>query len=154
MHPWLRRSVLVAVLTGAGFTGLALSPATEEVALAKSSFDSSYGYANTWNAALRMIRVDRGFKLTEKDEAGGYLLFEYTSSESGKKGTPGSIEILHGAKEDSPVKVVINLPQMPSYHEQVLANDLQKKLRADFGESVQTPKKVLKDAGTDAESPQ
>lgn len=153
MHSWLRRAALVASVGGAAFAALALSPATEEVALAKSGFDSPYGYANTWNAALRMIRVDRGFKLTEKDEAGGYLLFEYTSSESGKKGTPGSIEILRGGGDDSPVKVVISLPQMPSYHEQVLANDLQKKLRADFGEAPKATKKPAKDAGADAESP-
>ena len=44
---------------------------------AKSTYESPYGYDRTWNAALRLVRVDNGWKITEKDETNGYLLFDY-----------------------------------------------------------------------------
>ncbi len=123
-------------------------------ATAKASYDSAYGYDRTWNAALRMVRVDMGLKVVEKDEASGYLLFEYKSSESGQKATSGSIELIRG-REDSPVKVVVQLPQMPRYHEQVLIDGLARKLRAEYGDPpTHTPKSEKKpeDAGAgDAE---
>ncbi|MFO0660372.1 MAG: hypothetical protein U0165_11165 [Polyangiaceae bacterium] len=38
------------------------------------------------------------------------------------------------------IKVVVQLSQMPRYHEQVLANALTKKLRDDYGEPPPPPK--------------
>jgi hypothetical protein len=103
------------------------------IATAKASLDSGYGFDRTWNAALRMIRVDMAFKVTEKDDQNGYLLFEYRSSEGGKKATSGSLELVRG--EGDHVKVLAQLPQMPSYHEQVLVDSLSRKLRAEFGDA-------------------
>jgi hypothetical protein len=99
---------------------------------AKATYESGYGYERTWNAALRLVRVDLGFKVTEKDDQNGYLLFEYHSTESGKQTTPGSLEIVRS--EGDRVKVVAQLPQMPAYHEQVLVDQLSRKLRTEFGE--------------------
>ena len=66
----------------------------------KSSYESPYGYAKTWNAALRLVRVDMGMKILEKDDATGYLLFEYRSSEGGTKLTSGSFEFIAGRSPD------------------------------------------------------
>ena len=107
-----------------------------ESADAKSSYDSAYGYDRTWNCALRMVRVDMGFKVTEKDDQNGYLLFEYKSQESAKPSS-GSIELIRGRESDGPVHVVVQLPQMPTYHEQVLVDDLARKLRLEYGEPPQ-----------------
>jgi hypothetical protein len=121
---------------------------------AKSSFESTYGYDRTWNTALRLVRVDMGLKVTEKDEQNGYLLFEYRSSESGSKTTPGSLELVRTKGEGGPVRVAAQLPQMPSYHEQVLIDALAKKLRQEYGDPprLPAPSKPTKpaDAGTDA----
>ena len=120
-------------------------------ASAKSSFDSAYGFDRTWNAALRMVRVDMNLKITEKDEQSGYLLFEYKSQESSKPSS-GSMEFIRGRDVESPVHVVVQLPQMPKYHEQVLVDDLARKLRNEYGEPPRrkpTPTPSPVDGGAD-----
>jgi hypothetical protein len=102
-------------------------------AQAKSTYDSPYGYERTWNAALRLVRVDNGWKITEKDDANGYLLFEYASPENAKT-TPGSFELVRGREPGSPVSVLAQLPRMPHYHEQVLLDALASKMRREYGE--------------------
>jgi len=97
---------------------------------AKATFASPYTRDQIYNAALRMIRVDLGHKITERDPEAAYILFEYTSSESGNRATPGSIEMIPRA--DS-VAVIIQLPRMPSYHEEMLAEQLRRKMLTDYG---------------------
>ena len=104
------------------------------------SQDSTYGFDRTWNAAIRLVRVDLGLKVTEKDESTGYLLFEYRSSEGGNKTTPGAIEVVRSKEATDPVKVVVQLAQMPQYHEQVLLDALAKKLRAEYGDPPARPR--------------
>ncbi len=120
---------------------------------AKSSYDSQYGYERTWNTALRLVVVDLSFKVNEKDAQSGYILFDYKSTESGNKATPGSFELIKAQTPGDPVHVVVQLPAMPRYHEQVLLDELARKLKDEYGEPViikkQTP---VQDAGApDAE---
>jgi hypothetical protein len=112
-----------------------------DAAEAKASYESSYGYDRTWNAAIRMVRVDLGFKVTEKDDASGYLLFDYKSHEGGSKTTSGSIEIVRGKDADDPVRVVVQLPQMPRYHEQAIVDSLASKMVKEYGEPPSRRKK-------------
>lgn len=98
-------------------------------AVASVSYDSPYTYEQTFGTALRLVRVDMGFKVTEKDADAGYVLFEYTSPEAGKAST-GSIELV---RNKDGVHVTVQLPSMPSYHEQVLLDHLVKKLQAEHG---------------------
>jgi len=126
---------LSAPMTGV-VCGLAVAAAIVTVghdASARASYDSNYGYERTWNAALRLVRVDLGYKVTEKDEQNGYLLFDYHSSESHGT-TPGSIELVRSKDPDAPVEVIVQLPQMPRYHEQVLVDSLARKMRQEYGE--------------------
>ncbi len=103
---------------------------------AKVTFTSPYTMEQTYNAALRMIRVDLGHKITERDPQAAYILFEYTSSESGNRVTPGSIEMV---PRGDGVTVVIQLPRMPTYHEEMMAEQLRRKLAADYGEPPKHP---------------
>jgi hypothetical protein len=115
---------------------LAVSVALAMTALgadAKSAFESPYGYERTWNAALRLVRVDNGWKVTEKDDQSGYLLFEYRSPES-TKSTPGSLELVRGSGRDGSVSVLVQLAQMPHYHEQVILDALASKMRREYGD--------------------
>ena len=98
---------------------------------ASVSHDSLYTFDQTFGSALRLVRVDLGLKITEKDLANGYLLFEYTSPESGKRVTQGSIEIVD---RKGAVHIAVQLPAMPQYHEQVILDALVKKLAAEHGE--------------------
>lgn len=112
-------------------TAVAMGTATP--ADAKATYDSPYGYARTWNAAMRLIRVDNGWKVTEKDEGNGYLLFEYRSLENAKPAS-GSIELVRSRDSEEMVSVVVQLPQMPHYHEQVILDGLAAKMRREYGD--------------------
>src|SRR5215470_3623170 len=92
---------------------------------AKATLDSPYTLAQTYNAALRLIRVDLGLTVTEKDPSVAYVLFNYRSTESGMRLVPGSIQMLDTGRT---IKVVVQLGQMPRYHEQVVVDALAKKL--------------------------
>jgi hypothetical protein len=124
---------------GAFFGGLAAVLVAAAIvavpASAKSTYESPYGYDRTWNAALRLVRVDNGWKITEKDSNNGYLLFEYTSPQSSKS-TAGSIELVKARDADSfAVSVLVQLPQMPHYHEQVILDALASKMRREYGDA-------------------
>lgn len=125
----LRALGLATLLAGGVAAAVAFDASDAE---AKGSYESTYGFERTWNAGLRLVRVDLALKVTEKDEANGYLLFDYKSPESGNKPVPGSMEFVRA--KDGSVRVLVQIPQMPGYHEQVLVDGLAKKLRADYGD--------------------
>jgi hypothetical protein len=100
---------------------------------ANASYASPYTFDQTYSSALRMLRVDLGYKVTEKDAENGYILFEYTSPESGNRVCAGAIELV---KSKGRVQVTVQIPVMPQYHEQMIADALSRKLTADYGEPV------------------
>ena len=124
------RTLVAALMLVVAIVAIALAAPT---ASAKASYESPYGYERTWNAALRLVRVDNGWKVTEKDDQSGYLIFDYKSPESTKP-TPGSLEIVRGSHGEGTVSVLVQLPQMPRYHEQVLLDALASKMRHEYGD--------------------
>jgi hypothetical protein len=117
---------------------------------ASASYSSPYTFEQTYSTALRMLRVDLGLKVTEKDVENGYILFEYTSPESGKRTCAGAIELV---KSKQRVQVTVQIPAMPQYHEQMIADALAKKLSTDHGEPPKKktpppPPPPADDAGT------
>jgi hypothetical protein len=146
------RTTVVSVLSGVVCgLGVAAAIAFSSPASARSSFESTYGYERTWNAALRMVRVDMGLKVTEKDAESGYLMFEYRSPENHNP-TQGSMELVHSKDPQAPVRVVVTLGQMPRYHEQLMVDSLAKKMRQDYGDPPvlhPTPKVDPQDGGED-----
>ncbi len=147
----MRRTFVLAALTA--LTAVAAVALPESPASAKSAYDSAYGFDRTWNAGLRLVRVDLGLKVTEKDDSNGYLLFDYKSPESGQKPVPGSMEFIKG--KDGQVRVVVQIAQMPGYHEQVLVDSLSRKLRNEYGDPPRKPPvpAAPKDAGPDGDPP-
>jgi hypothetical protein len=146
---------------GITVAGLAL-PVTLAVMLAslsadaRSAFDSGYGFERTYNAALRLVRIDLGLKVTEKDDRSGYIVFDYKSFDTGNKVSSGSMEFIRPPESDGPIRVVVQLPQMPRSHEQVLVDALVRKMRQDYGEPPDRPKQAPaqppSDAGTDGDA--
>lgn len=112
---------------------------------AKTAFDSPYTLAQTYNTALRMVRVDFGFKVTERDPSAAYVMFDYKSSPTGDHVVPGSIEMLDSSRG---VRVLVQLSQMPRYHETVMSDALRKKLREEYGEPLR--RAVPTDAGAES----
>ena len=91
---------------------------------------SGYSKQQTFSGALRYLRVDLGYEIVEKDPEAGYLIFRYQPP--GRQPTSnGSIEVI---ETEQTVKVLLQLPQMPRYHETVLRDGLMRKLREEYGE--------------------
>src|SRR5688572_26537866 len=113
-------------------------------ARAGASYASPYTYEQTYGTALRLIRVDLDLKITEKDPELGYVLFEYKSPESGKRISNGALEVV---RSRGTVHVSVQLPTMPSYHEQMIVDALAKKLGTEHGEPPRKPKPAPPPAG-------
>ncbi len=131
----LTLSLILPALAGATLLALvAPEPLSEREAQAKSGYESPYTYEQTWNTAVRLVRVDLGYKVVEKDEKGGYILFEYTD-----KGTTSSasLELL---KTDKAVRVICQIPKFPSYHETLILDRLGRKLKEEHGLPPEKPK--------------
>lgn len=128
--------VRLGTRVGTSFAAGALAFACVALALprdaaAKTVYESPYSLEQTFNSAVRLVRVDLGFKIVEKDQSAGYLTFEYKSYESGSRAVPASIEMVDTGRN---VKVVVQISQMARYHEQSLTDSLRKKLRDEYGD--------------------
>ena len=124
-----------------------LSPATSQ---AKKTADFRHTYEQVWGAAVRMIRVDQGYAIKDRDEAVGYFLFDYR--DDGRK-YPGSVELVRIEDQGGgPIRAVIKIPAMPSYIERMLLDKLRKKLNNEFGEPAPPPKKPTDAPSSDQEN--
>lgn len=102
-------------------------------AQARSSSVVNYSLARSFSAALRLLRVDKRYAVTEKDETAAYLLFDYPKPNGPK--AFGAIEL---AELDTGVRVTVSIPTMPEYHARSLRDELLRKLRREYG----APKKA------------
>jgi hypothetical protein len=137
MFTMMSRGRMLGVVAAMVTSGLLTLGWTIAEADAKASYACPYTMSQTYSAALRLIRVDNGFSVTERDPEAAYIMFDYESRESGTRVTPGAIEMVPSG--DS-VTVVVKLAQMPRYHEEVLLNALKRKLESDYGEPPAKPK--------------
>ena len=101
---------------------------------------ASYPIVDVWPAAVRFLRVDRGFPIREKDESAGYILFDYTD---GPKPCKGSLELIHATDREGrdATRMAISIPDLPRRYEQMLLDKLAAKLREDHGPPVPPPHK-------------
>jgi len=98
-------------------------------ARAKSASALPYPTADVWAAAVRFLRVDRGYEVVEKDLDAAYVLFRYPIP-GRKADSMGSIEIV---ETGAGVKVIVSLAQLPSSHEALLRDGLLRKMRDEYG---------------------
>jgi hypothetical protein len=97
-----------------------------------------YPITSVWPAAVRFLRVDRGFPVTEKDEAAGYVLFDFTD---GPKPCKGSIELIRATDREGrdATRIAISVPDLPRRYEQLLLDKFAAKLRDDQGPPAPAP---------------
>jgi hypothetical protein len=110
---------------------LALSLSSARIASARSEVEVRYSREQVFSAALRYLRVDLAYEVTEKDPDAAYLLFSFTDPELQKKTAHGSIEVV---QRTHTVRLLVSLPDLPSYREDVLKRGLLDKLRTEYGE--------------------
>lgn len=120
----MRRSAPVLAL----LLGL-LVPAS---ARARLSEEYGYDYDQVWRAAVRLVAVDFRFPVTERDADIGYLLFEYQDQ---GRSYHGSVELVRARATDGSerVRVVVQVPGMPSYVERMILDRFSRKLGDDYG---------------------
>jgi len=109
-------------------------PATGQ---AKKTEDFRHSYDQVWGAAVRLIRVDQGYPIKDRDETVGYFLFDYR--DDGRL-YPGSVELVRIEDQGGgPIRVVVQIPAMPSYIERMLLDKLKRKLLDEYGEPPPPP---------------
>jgi hypothetical protein len=132
----MKQAALVAVLA-LSVLPVIIPVCWDREACASVAYESPYGFVETFGTALRLLRVDLGCKILEKDPEGGYLLFDYVSPESGKQIHHGAIELV---RQGFGTHVTVQLSTLPSYHEQMVLDALVKKLAIEHGEPPLRPK--------------
>jgi len=118
----MRRAVVAALL---------LVSATP--ALAKTAREVSYRYDQVFPALVRFLRVDEKLKLTEKDDASGYVLFEMSD---GKKVFAGAAELSRTTDSAgrAATRVTVRITDRPAYMELGILDRFADKLHEELGE--------------------
>lgn len=121
----MKRGLIVAGLCAA-------TTCMTDPAWARTIQDERYGVEQTWNATIRLLRVEMGFTIIERDREAGFVLFTYRDT---SRTSPGSVEILPVQVDGVPgSRVIVHLAAMPSYAERHLLARLARKLREEYGE--------------------
>ena len=139
----LPRALFVLLVASAMLLALGLGGSAE----ARVTGDSGYTKAQTYSAALRFLRVDRGYEVLERDPDAAYLIFRYDPPGQPKAHTTGTVEVVETGEK---VRIFVQIPQMPEYHERVLRDGLLRKLLEEYG--VPRERKPAEDAAPDAGS--
>ena len=119
-----------------------LAPSTGH---AKKTSDLQHTFDQVWGAAIRMIRVDQGYAIKDRDETVGYFLFDYRDD---GRTYPGSVELVRIKDTGTGgIRAVVQIPAMPGYIERMLLDKLKKKLVNEYGEP--DPPKTPSDSSDD-----
>jgi hypothetical protein len=105
-------------------------------ATARVGGESEYTKAQTYSGALRYLRVDLGYEVIERDPEAAYLIFRYQLPGQKKATATGSVEVVEA---DGHVRLFVQIPTMPEYHERVLRDGLVRKLHDEYGEPARKP---------------
>jgi hypothetical protein len=125
--------------------------ATATPAAARVDGSSGYSKAQTYSGALRYVRVDLGYEVVEKDPEAAYLIFKYTAPGGSKNSAiTGTVEVIEA---QGGVRLFVNLPRMPEYHERIFRDGLLKKLREEYGAPPPSAKKPVPPADKPSPSP-
>jgi hypothetical protein len=144
-RPKLSALVVAGVLLASGLL-------CTQSATARVGGESEYSKQQTYSGALRYLRVDLGYEVTERDPDAAYLIFRYQLPGQTKGSATGTVEIVDA---DGHVKLFVQIPTMPEYHERVLRDGLVRKLHDEYGEPphkappAPPEKKPEADAGTE-----
>lgn len=112
-----------------------------DTAGARRSDAHAYRMDQVWSSAIRLLRVDYGFPVRDRDRDIGYLLFDYTDR---GRSHPGSLELVpfEAQNGQTQIRVTLSIPAMPAYVERMVLDKLKRKLRDDHGEPLRPPRRV------------
>jgi hypothetical protein len=131
---WPRHQIdRLAVLVAASALGPGL-------AHARTTAIVPYPVVDVWPASVRFLRVDRDFPVREKDDAAGYILFDFTD---GPKPCKASLELIRATDPEGrdATRLAITIPDLPKRYERMLIDKLEVKLREDHGPPAPPPRR-------------
>ena len=99
----------------------------------------SYPYAQVWPTAIRYLRVDRRYAITDRDEDAGYIMFEFPV-DGGRTGS-GILELIkttHPSGRDS-VKLLVSTGAGPAHLPSTIIDGLSAKVRSERGQPPPPP---------------
>lgn len=108
----------------------------------------AYSKTQVYSAALRYLRIELRYEITERDPDAAYLLFEYHPLGQ-KTSRFGAVEIVEQTRG---VRLVVRLPDQPSYQETVMRDGLVRKLEQDYGVPALPREKPAPPAKTPSEN--
>jgi hypothetical protein len=133
---WRSRTSRAQIVSPMQLLGLALVLSLLWVGRAEARREQAYPYTfeRVWTTAVRLLRIDFSSPITEKDKDSGYFLFDFTD---GKAQHPGSVELIRITQAGvESVRVVLQIPALPSYVEQTLLERLSRKLAQEYGTPI------------------
>lgn len=129
------RLALAAAAVVAAAMALAGAP---RAAAARTERTTYYRFTQVWPAAVRAIRVDEGYKITEKDADTGYVLFQV--KDDGKE-FAGSLEIVREKDEHGrpSIRLILTIADRPAYMEAGILDRLLAKVEHEQGDPPPAP---------------
>jgi hypothetical protein len=99
----------------------------------------SYPIDHVWPTAIRYLRIDRGFEITDRDRDAGYLLFEFPLEE--KRIGSGSVEMFEAvdASGRPSVSISVNTGAGPVHLPNSILDGIAAKVRAERGQPSPPP---------------
>lgn len=99
----------------------------------------SYPIDHVWPTAIRYLRIDRGFEITDRDRDAGYLLFEFPLEE--KRIGSGSVEMFEAvdASGRASVSISVNTGAGPVHLPNSILDGIAAKVRAERGQPSPPP---------------
>lgn len=99
----------------------------------------SYPIDQVWPTAIRYLRIDRGFEITDRDRDAGYLLFEFPLEE--KRIGSGSVEMFEAvdAAGRASVSISVNTGAGPVHLPNSILDGIAAKVRAERGQPSPPP---------------
>ncbi|MCC6749717.1 MAG: hypothetical protein IT371_18775 [Deltaproteobacteria bacterium] len=103
-------------------------------AAAKATRSLDWSFSAIWSSTIRLLRVDRGYKVTDKDKENGFILFVFPGAGAVKE-CAANLEIIpvtdeHGYRR---IRLQLAIAHQPSYIEVQLLDDLERKLQEEHG---------------------
>lgn len=114
--------------------------AVPSAASARVHDDLPWTFSQIYQSSIRLVRVDLGCTITERDADAGFVLFDYESS---GRMHHGSIELaITRARDGSEtVRVVVQIPTLPTYVERMILSRLERKLRDEIGAPIRVDRR-------------
>ena len=111
------------------------------VVLLKVHLVVSYPYESVWPAAVRYLKVDRGWKVTEQDKDAGFVRFEMIED---KKPHAATLELVRTTDGDGRVAVRLEMStgDLARSQESPVLDGIAHKLRDELGPPAAPPKKA------------